>query len=300
MADDAAPVRGGRPARRRPTRSPASAAAYATEVAELLFTLLVDVVRMRAPDVEPVVRGDASPASDLPIDRCVRALQAQGIWFQLLSIAEQNAAMRRRRQIEMERGLEGVQGHLRQRVRRARVAAGTPPEAIAALLRPPARPSRHHGASHRGQAGDGAREAPPHLPPAGGPRSRRAGRRASARVAGGPAPRRDRPAVDDRRAPPREADGAAGGVLGPALLQRDAVRGRARDCWTGSSVRWRSSIPGEPFTVSALLPVRLLGGRRPRRQSVRHQRRDPQHAQREPGRVAPPLPAAARRNWCGA
>ena len=87
----------------------ASAAAYATEVAELLYTLLVDVVRMRAPDIEPVVRGDAS-GFDLPIDRCVRALQAQGIWFQLLSIAEQNAAMRRRRQVEIARGLEGVKG----------------------------------------------------------------------------------------------------------------------------------------------------------------------------------------------
>ena len=39
-----------------------------------------------------------------------RALQAQGIWFQLLSIAEQNAAMRRRRQIERTRGREALRG----------------------------------------------------------------------------------------------------------------------------------------------------------------------------------------------
>src|SRR4029077_18589681 len=110
----------------------ASAAAYATEVAELLFTLLVDVVRLRAPHIEPVLRGDVS-GLDLPIDRCVRALQAQGIWFQLLSIAEQNAAMRRRRQVEIARGVEGVKGTFAGVFAEA-VAAGTPPEAIAALL----------------------------------------------------------------------------------------------------------------------------------------------------------------------
>ena len=110
----------------------ASAAAYATEVAELLYTLLVDVVRVRAPDIEPVVRGDASGLG-LPIDRCVRALQAQGIWFQLLSIAEQNAAMRRRRQVEVARGLEGVKGTFASVFAEA-VAADTPASAIEALL----------------------------------------------------------------------------------------------------------------------------------------------------------------------
>ena len=39
-----------------------------------------------------------------------RALQAQGIWFQLLSIAEQNAAMRRRRHIERTRGRDALRG----------------------------------------------------------------------------------------------------------------------------------------------------------------------------------------------
>ncbi len=110
----------------------ASAATYATEVAELLYTLLVDVVRRRAPDIEPVLRGDAS-GLDLPIDRCIRALQAQGIWFQLLSIAEQNAAMRRRRQVEVARGLEGVKGTFASVLAEA-ARAGTPPLVIEALL----------------------------------------------------------------------------------------------------------------------------------------------------------------------
>ncbi|HXE56768.1 MAG TPA: phosphoenolpyruvate carboxylase, partial [Gemmatimonadales bacterium] len=77
------------------------AAAYAAETAELLFGLLLDVVRARQPALEPVLRG-RSPAADLPPEVAARSLQAQGLWFQLLSIAEQNAAMRRRRQVETE------------------------------------------------------------------------------------------------------------------------------------------------------------------------------------------------------
>jgi phosphoenolpyruvate carboxylase len=111
----------------------ASAAVYATEVAELLFTLLVDVVRTRAPDVEPVLVGKAS-GLNMPLDRVVRAMQAQGIWFQLLSIAEQNAAMRRRRQVEAERGLGGLKGTFASVLAEAS-SAGTSPEVIDALLR---------------------------------------------------------------------------------------------------------------------------------------------------------------------
>ena len=77
----------------------ASAAAYANEVVELLSHLLLDLVRARAPELEPVLRGERR-AIDLSPDLMARALQVQGIWFQLLSIAEQNAAMRRRRQTE--------------------------------------------------------------------------------------------------------------------------------------------------------------------------------------------------------
>jgi phosphoenolpyruvate carboxylase len=81
----------------------ASAAAYANEVVELLSGLLIGLVRERQPEVEPVLRGERRPA-DLSPEILARTLQVQGIWFQLLSIAEQNAAMRRRRQVEAERG----------------------------------------------------------------------------------------------------------------------------------------------------------------------------------------------------
>ena len=79
------------------------------EAADLLFRLLLDAVRKHHPEVEPVLKGGA-PVSKLSPDVMARALQAQGIWFQLSSIAEQNAAMRRRRQIERERGREKLRG----------------------------------------------------------------------------------------------------------------------------------------------------------------------------------------------
>jgi len=87
----------------------ASAAAYATEVVELLSGLLLELVRKRQPEIETVLRGERL-AADLSPELLARTLQVQGIWFQLLSIAEQNAAMRRRRQTEAERGHNHVRG----------------------------------------------------------------------------------------------------------------------------------------------------------------------------------------------
>src|SRR6059036_969426 len=62
-----------------------------------------------------------------------RAIQAQGTWFQLLSIAEQNAAMRQRRQSEVERGPDQVRGTFAQ-VIAAAAAAGVPAEQVRALV----------------------------------------------------------------------------------------------------------------------------------------------------------------------
>ena len=110
----------------------ASAAHYATEVAELLSGLLLDLVRRRAPDVEPVLRGERAP-SELSPELMARTLQVQGIWFQLLSIAEQNAAMRRRRQVEVERGYDQLRGTFAQ-VIGAAAAAKVPASEIRTLL----------------------------------------------------------------------------------------------------------------------------------------------------------------------
>lgn len=72
-----------------------------------LFDLLIDVIRVRQPEIEPVLRGEAT----VPVGKrtlLMRSLQAQGIWFQLLNIAEENSGMRRRRAIETELGPEMV------------------------------------------------------------------------------------------------------------------------------------------------------------------------------------------------
>lgn len=86
-----------------------SADAYESEVAGLLFDLLIEVAARHEPDVVPLLQGRAS-GSDVAPQLLARALQAQGMWFQLLSIAEQNAAMSRRREAENERGYPAVRG----------------------------------------------------------------------------------------------------------------------------------------------------------------------------------------------
>jgi phosphoenolpyruvate carboxylase len=110
----------------------ASAAAYANEVVELLSGLLLALVRKRQPEVEPVLRGERL-AADLSPELLARTLQVQGIWFQLLSIAEQNAAMRRRRQVEAERGHDRLRGTFAQVVSDA-ADAGVAAKEIRELL----------------------------------------------------------------------------------------------------------------------------------------------------------------------
>src|SRR5207245_685753 len=80
---------------------------YLQRTAGLLYDCLLDVIRAHEPDIERVLRGGQLPAG-APAELVGRAIQAQGTWFQLLSIAEQNAAMRQRRQAEVERGPEQV------------------------------------------------------------------------------------------------------------------------------------------------------------------------------------------------
>ena len=72
-------------------------------------------------------------AHELSPELLSRTLQVQGIWFQLLSMAEQNAAMRRRRQTEVERGYEQVRGTFAQVISEA-AAAGVPAAELRALL----------------------------------------------------------------------------------------------------------------------------------------------------------------------
>ncbi|HEY9015866.1 MAG TPA: phosphoenolpyruvate carboxylase, partial [Gemmatimonadales bacterium] len=102
------------------------------EVVELLSGLLLNLVRERQPDIEPVLRGERA-VSELSPELLARTLQVQGLWFQLLSIAEQNAAMRRRRQVEAERGYEQLRGTFAQVLSDA-AASRIPAEEIRELL----------------------------------------------------------------------------------------------------------------------------------------------------------------------
>ncbi|MEO0422333.1 MAG: phosphoenolpyruvate carboxylase [Pseudomonadota bacterium] len=92
---------------------------YANEAVELLSQSFHKVIQRREPRIEVYLRdGSATPPSDRTLILAI--LQAQGIWFQLLSIAEENAGMRRRRMIEMERGAAEVAGSFAQMLRDAR------------------------------------------------------------------------------------------------------------------------------------------------------------------------------------
>ena len=81
----------------------------AKEPLDILFHALLDVARRHEPELESVLHGTADISTFTP-EMLARALQVQGIWFQLISIAEQNAAMRRRRQIERVEGREALGG----------------------------------------------------------------------------------------------------------------------------------------------------------------------------------------------
>jgi phosphoenolpyruvate carboxylase len=76
---------------------------------ELLSNLLVAVVQRYEPEVAAVLREERTTAG-MPAVLLARTLQAQGIWFQLLAIAEQNRDMRNRREVERERGYEQLRG----------------------------------------------------------------------------------------------------------------------------------------------------------------------------------------------
>ncbi len=87
----------------------AAAAAYAKQIVDLLDQQMREVIDFRAPDIMPYFLG-AELIPDNNREVMVNSLQAWGIWFQLLNVAEENTAMRRRRQTEKVRGPDKVQG----------------------------------------------------------------------------------------------------------------------------------------------------------------------------------------------
>jgi phosphoenolpyruvate carboxylase len=90
------------------------------------------VLRARQPELVEAIEGHGSLDRLAPELR-LRAFQAYGIWFQLLAIAEENAAMRQRRRLEREGGPDAVPGSLSRCIGQL-AAAGIPAGALQSLL----------------------------------------------------------------------------------------------------------------------------------------------------------------------
>ncbi|CAN5531162.1 phosphoenolpyruvate carboxylase [soil metagenome] len=105
---------------------------YVDEVTVLLRDLLRRVIRERAPAVLAIL-DDPEEARAIPPDLIAPALQVSGIWLQLLNVAEENAAMRARRRLETQGGLDQVIGSFSNAFALI-AAAGVPAETVAAAL----------------------------------------------------------------------------------------------------------------------------------------------------------------------
>ncbi|TPN81466.1 phosphoenolpyruvate carboxylase [Mesorhizobium sp. CU2] len=75
----------------------------------LLLRLLLQVASAREPEIAAVLSGRRSLVSLAPEQR-IPALQASGVWFQLLTIADELLAMRARRELEQGAGVDEVPG----------------------------------------------------------------------------------------------------------------------------------------------------------------------------------------------
>ncbi len=100
---------------------------YLEATVERLFELLVGVLRARQPEVLAVFE-EGLAALEPDRELLLRGLQTQGIWLQLLNIAEENAFTRQRRRIEALAGPDEVVGSFDRVLARAAAAgveAGT-------------------------------------------------------------------------------------------------------------------------------------------------------------------------------
>ncbi|MGH1536947.1 MAG: phosphoenolpyruvate carboxylase [Gammaproteobacteria bacterium] len=86
-----------------------TAASYEDDLVEVLYQQLLSVIRARQPDIETYFDGK-DDIRNCPSSKILYVLQTYGIWFQLLSIAEQNAMVQQRRQIEKEYDRDRVPG----------------------------------------------------------------------------------------------------------------------------------------------------------------------------------------------
>lgn len=97
---------------------------YADSLRRELLPLWRDVIRQRAPQAVDLIE---IPDGALPDgDDSIPFLQAINIWFQLLKIIDENAAMRERRQTEAEAGSESIPGSFAKVLAEQRPGAGQP------------------------------------------------------------------------------------------------------------------------------------------------------------------------------
>ncbi len=107
-------------------------ASYAKEVVELLTGQLTKVIEHRHSEILPYFKGE-KPVPTGDTELLLGVLQAWGIWFQLLNVAEENTGMRRRRLAEKEYGLDNVPGTFANVFKQAK-DAGISADAIQNLL----------------------------------------------------------------------------------------------------------------------------------------------------------------------
>ena len=105
---------------------------FLTRTVDQLFRLFVEVARTRQPEVVAMITGEGGleQASGTLL---LRALQAVSIWFQLLTIAEENAGRRLRRRVERDGGLDSMPGTFANVIARA-AAAGIEAKDVQSVL----------------------------------------------------------------------------------------------------------------------------------------------------------------------
>jgi phosphoenolpyruvate carboxylase len=106
---------------------------YSSGLADLLYGMLLNIVQRHDPQTGPVLRNEVKLSECTP-ERLGRALRAQGMWFQLQSLAEQNAAMRERRDKERAAS-DGVLGGTFRYALGQAAASGVSAETVAATLK---------------------------------------------------------------------------------------------------------------------------------------------------------------------
>lgn len=105
---------------------------YIDEITLMLRDLLRQVIKSREPAILAVL-DDQSDAANIPEHLIEHALQAIGIWLQLMNIAEENAAIRNRRNIEKQGGPDQVIGSFSHALKQV-AASNVPPETVQRVL----------------------------------------------------------------------------------------------------------------------------------------------------------------------